>query len=87
MKCECGWPTNHVIETRDEGAAVMRRRRCAKCGSTWRTFERRDVRGLSFDDAVEKAAKIVEQLNSASARNHADTQLALARLVSRIRSE
>lgn len=45
MKCPyCGNAKTRVIDSRavDEGAAIRRRRHCAKCGSRFTTFERRE---------------------------------------------
>lgn len=40
MKCpECHTEGSRVTATRNHGAVIERRRRCASCGHSWRTFE------------------------------------------------
>lgn len=40
MNCpHCGYPAHRVIDTRDTGDAIRRRRQCEKCGQRFTTYE------------------------------------------------
>ena len=65
MHCpKCGYEDSKVIESRDTGSAVRRRRECLQCGARYTTYERlerpniavikRDGRKVLFERSVGK---------------------------------
>ena len=36
---KCGLKTSRIMETRQDGEGLRRRRKCPSCGSTWTTLE------------------------------------------------
>jgi transcriptional repressor NrdR len=49
MKCvKCGHDDSKVVESRDTGEAIRRRRECLNCGTRWTTYERAERPNLAI---------------------------------------